>query len=83
MNFTVSGVSYFLAISTASLIAALFAKRPPQLELSALPQSWGDAACVHVPELPMSSLIPGILEDTDLPELIAAVSELTRVNIAG
>lgn len=66
-----------------ALIAALLVKRPPQLELSALPQSWGDAACVHVPELPMSSLIPGILEDTDLPELIAAVSELTRVNIAG
>lgn len=66
-----------------ALIAALFAKRPPRLELSSLPQSWGEAARANVPDLPMSSLIPGVLEDTDLPELIKAVSELTAVNVAG
>ena len=57
-----------------ALIAALLSEKITALKLSDAPESWESMVRTPIPEFPLSAMIPGVLAETDLPELRRALA---------
>ena len=56
------------------MIAALLSEKITALKLSDAPESWESMVRTPIPEFPLSAMIPGVLAETDLPELRRALA---------
>ena len=61
-----------------ALIAALLSGKITSLKLMNAPDSWDSMVRTPVPGYALSVLIPGVLAQTDLPELRKAIAEKLR-----